>query len=196
MSTSSYAPALLAALALSLPVLGAYAQPVEPGKEGVLATFVAPEKNSRACFRRQYDEAHLKDHAKQKVTEMEFRLAYYIHVPDDAFPKGQRNYYFELLAKLRGQKQAKPLTASGECTVADGGQQIFCGVECDGGGVTVKHAGDGRILVDLQSIGRLRMTLDCGEDEENSVELTPGADDKRFLLSRLLDAECPTYDNW
>lgn len=169
------------------------AQPVEPGKEGELASFAPPTAGARACFRRQYDQAHLGAHPRQQVTEMEFRIAYYIHEPDEFSPKGQRNYYFEILAKLRGQKQS--LTAMGECTNAEGGD-IFCGVECDGGGVNVKRTDGGKVLVDLESLGRLRMTLGCGEDEADSIELTPGKDDKRFLLSRLPDAECPAYDSW
>lgn len=174
----------------------ATAQAIEPGNEGELASFIPPLAGARACFRRVYDAAHLKAHPKQAVTEMEFRLAYYIHDPDEFAPKGQRNYYFELQARLRGAKQKMPLSAMGECRPTADGKAIFCGVDCDGGGVNVKRSGDGNILVDLEAVGRLRMTSDCGEDEDNAFELTSGADDKRFLLSRLPDAECPAYDDW
>ncbi|WP_269931457.1 hypothetical protein [Aminobacter sp. HY435] len=172
------------------------AQAIEPGKEGELASFVSPQAGARACFRRVYDQAHLKGHPKQAVTEMQFRIAYYIHDPDEFAPKGQRNYYFQLLAKLRDTKQAKPLSAMGECSPTADGKAIFCGVDCDGGGVKVKRNDAGKILVDLEAIGRLRMTADCGEDEDNAFELTSGTDDKRFLLSQVPDSECPAYDDW
>lgn len=110
------------------------AQAIEPGKEGELASFAPPQAGARACFRRAYDRAHLKAHPKQAVTEMRFRIAYYIHEPDEFAPKGQRNYYFEVLAKLR--EQPKPLSAMGECRPTGDGKAIFCGVDCDGGGVT------------------------------------------------------------
>lgn len=185
------------ALILALPAAGhASAQAIEPGKEGELANFAPPEAGARACFRRVYDAAHLKAHPKQAVTEMDFRIAYYIHEPDEFAPKGQRNYYFQLIASLRDANQPKPLSAMGECRPTADGKAIFCGVDCDGGGINVKRSGDGQILVDLEAVGRLRMTADCGEDEDNAFELTPGKDDKRFLLSKAPDAECPAYDDW
>lgn len=190
-------PALSLALAFGLFVAGqAFAQAIEPGKEGELANFIPPQAGARACFGRVYDAAHLKNHPKQQVTEMQFRIAYYIHDPDEFAAKGQRNYYFQILARLRDAQQGKPLTAMGECSVADDGKSIFCGVDCDGGGVIVKRNGADKVLVDLEALGRLRMTLDCGEDEADAFELTPGADDKRFLLSKMPQAECPAYDDW
>lgn len=185
------------ALILGLSAGGhAAAQAIEPGKEGELTNFVPPQAGARACFRRIYDAAHLKAHPKQAVTEMEFRIAYYIHDPDEFAPKGQRNYYFELQARLRDAKPKTPLSAMGECRPTADGKAIFCGVDCDGGGVNVKRSGDGKILVDLEAVGRLRMTSDCGEDGDSAFELTSGTDDKRFLLSRRPDAECPAYDDW
>lgn len=172
----------------------AFAQAIPPGEEGELARILEPEPGARICYRRIYDAAHLKAHPRQTVTEMEFRLAYHRFEPDDAFPKGQRNYYFELRAKRRDETRA--LSAMGECGTREDGRTIFCGVECDGGGVGVKVADKpDSILVNLKAAGRLRMTAGCDEDEE-AVELLPGADDKVFLLNRVAEAECPAYDDW
>ena len=149
--------ALAAAVLASLPVT---TLAITTGEEGELANFVPPEDGARACFARTYDAEHLKNHPKQTVTEMQFRLTYYIHEPDEFSPQGQRNYYFELKARQKGQ--SRMLTAAGDCDPADGGKAIFCGVDCDGGGVTVSRTGDaGKILVDLRAVGRLRMTLSC-----------------------------------
>lgn len=175
----------------------AAAQPVDPGKEGELAKLVKPVPGARACFRRDYDARHLSQHPLQKVTHMEFRLTYFQHEPDAYYEQGQRNYYFELLARLRDQKTARPLSAMGECAPGRNDKAIFCGVECDGGGVVIRlRDRPDQLLVDLSASGRIRMTSDCGEDEENAVELEPGEDDRTFLLTKTAEADCPAYDDW
>jgi hypothetical protein len=166
----------------------AVAQPVEPGEEGDLALLVKPEHGARACFSRIYDAAHLNAHPRQTVTEMHFRLSYYKHEPDQNYPLAQRNYYFKLLAKRRGD--ADMLSSFGECTIYEG--KMGCGVDCDGGGVGLSRAGSGRILIDLTVMGRLRMTNGCGEGDY--VDLEPGEDDKTFLLGPT--AECPPFEEW
>lgn len=184
--------AMLAAAVLAPLPVAAFV--ITPGEEGELANFVPPEDGARACFARSYDAAHMAKHPRQTVAEMQFRLTYYVHEPDEFYPQGQRNYYFELKARQKGQSQI--LTAAGDCFLADGGKAIFCGVDCDGGGVTVSRTGDaGKILVDLTTAGRLRMTVSCDE-EEDAVELTPGEDDKTFLLTETPPAECPVYEDW
>lgn len=183
---------LLAASAFAALVLSASAGPVEPGKEGALATLVPPRDGARACYFRVYDAAHLAKHPRQKVTEMRFRLAYHVHEPDQFFPAGQRNYYFQLDARLRDQK--KMLSASGECMLQDG--QIFCGVECDGGGVMIDRSRRDRLLVDLESVGRIRMAPPCDDGEEEGYDLLPGEDDRTFLLDGDLASACPAYEDW
>lgn len=166
------------------------AQPVMPGEEGELVNFLPPEVGRRVCYARVYSQQHLAKHPKQKVAEIQFRLTYYRHEPDDYTPQGQRNYYFEVLARLRGQNDL--MTSMGECTPA--GSSIFCGVDCDGGGVNVTRRPPDKILVSLAEMGRLRMTNGC--DESDSVDLEAGEDDKEFLLTKTEDASCPPYDDW
>lgn len=187
----SFLALLLVAEATPLP---SHAQAIEPGREGQLAVLVRPKAGERACYARIYDKKHLDAHPHQKVTEMHFRLAYHVFPSDKFFPKGQRNYYFQLLARLHGR--SKPLKAIGECGPTQDGKGIFCGVECDGGGVMITPRDGGRLLVDLQSTGRIRMTEGCDDDEENGVELEPGRDDRTFLLSPAKPDECPAYEDW
>jgi hypothetical protein len=177
----------LLCVAVPAPVV---AQPVEPGKEGELANILPPEVGRRVCYSRRYDAAHLNSHPKQKVTEIQFRLAYYRHDPDENTPEGQRNYYFEVLARLRGQ--GKQLTSIGECTLYGG--KISCGVDCDGGGFVLTNRPPDKVLLGLSENGRLRMTDGC--DEEDSIDLEAGADDREFLLTRTDDASCPAYEDW
>jgi hypothetical protein len=177
-------------LAYVMPTVPAMAQPVEPGAEGELANLLPPEVGRRVCYARRYDAAHLNAHPQQKVAEIKFRLAYYRHDPDDYAPQGQRNYYFAVLARLRGQDET--LTSIGECVPFEG--QISCGVECDGGGFALTRRPPDKVLISLGDEGRLRMTRGC--DESDSVDLESGADDKEFLLTRTDDKSCPAYEDW
>ena len=177
-----------AALAAPLPL---FAQAIAPGEEGELANFLKPEAGKRICYARVYTQEHLAKHPKQKVTEIGFRLAYYRFPPDEFYPQGQRNYYFALTAKRRGNSRL--MTARGEC--GPNGNRIGCGVECDGGGVTVTRRPGDKILVSLGEGGWIRMTEGCDE-EENAVNLEAGEDDREFLLSRLPDSACPPYGAW
>jgi hypothetical protein len=172
--------------------LQAAAEPVEPGKEGELALILKPKPGAHACFRREYDNKHLAVHPKQTVTAMELRLAYHRHEPDTHYPQGQRNYYFDLIVKRRGKE--KTASGGGECT--SGADGIFCGVECDGGGFTLKRAKDGNsLVVDFGEMWGIRLTEGCGEDESDYTELKPGADDKSFRLDPSA-ANCPAYEAW
>lgn len=165
---------------------------VEPGKEGNLAEFVKPVPGERICFARTYDAAHLAKHPKQTVSAVRFNLAYVKHDPDQYRKDGQRNYYFQLEVRFRDRPK-KTFSTGGDCFPGDG--IIRCSVECDGGGVQVRWQKQPEtILIDLAATGRIRLD-NCG-GEENSVELTPGADDRTFLLTRLRSAACPIYEKW
>lgn len=167
----------------------AFAQAVAPGAEGPLKDILPPQPGTHICFARHYEAKHLARHPKQKVTDIKFRLAYYRHDPDDTYPEGQRNYYFALLAKRRGETQLA--TAFGECSSHDG--NIRCGVDCDGGGVTLEKSGEGVSLSFGDSWG-ISLTNECGSGDVAAPALEPGEDDKEFRLS--VDKECPSYDNW
>lgn len=168
------------------------AQPVPPGEEGELLAFLPPRHGEHACFARAYDSAHLAAHPDQTVTAMEFRIAYFRWESDDLYPLGQRNYYFALRAKRRGE--ASELTAMGECTPL--GEGIGCGVDCDGGGIRVSRDVDGTVLVDLGEDGRIRMTPGCGDEETGAIDLTSGKDDRWFRLDPVPGAQCQGYDDW
>ena len=60
---------------------------------------------------------------------------------------------------------------------------MWCGVECDGGGIYVEARADGDVLVDLETHGYIRMSGSCGSSDENGISaLESGKDDKLFLL--------------
>lgn len=182
---------LLACLAvLGLSVLPASPQPVEPGKEGELGKLLMPDPGKKICFARTYSADHLKKHPDQQVSEIKFYLTYYRHEPDKYAPQGQRNYYFALLAKLRGS--TKTLESGGECSA--NGARISCNVDCDGGGVRITPRPDGKLLVSFADADSyIRMSEGC-DAEENAIDLKPGSDDKEFLLAKT--EACPAYDDW
>jgi len=189
-------PRLVLAFALASLCLAAgplAAQPVEPGEERQIADLLPPVPGARICFARDYDETHLKAHPVQRVQSIGLRLAYYAHDPDEYYPRGQRNYYFELSAVLRND--GRELSTGGECVPTSDGSNVWCGVECDGGGVLIRRAASkGEILIDLESTGRIRMSEGC--DDEAGIDLEPGSDDKVFLLSEMPASSCPAYDDW
>lgn len=170
----------------------ALAQAIEPGKEGVLADLLAPTPGKHQCYARTYSKDHLEAHPNQKVAELKFQLAYHRHEPDEYFPKGQRNYYFRLIAKLRGS--SKSYTALGECSAS--GANVFCGVECDGGGVNIRSRPQGKLLVFFGRGDGIRLAEGCDPSEGDYVDLKPGIDDKEFLLSPVAGAACPAYEKW
>ena len=180
-------------LSLLAGCLAANAQAIEPGREGVLADILAPSPGKRICYGRTYSKDHLDAHPKQTVTDIKFQLTYYRHQPDVGYPKGQRNYYFRMLAKLRGS--SKTYTSLGECSAS--GSKIFCGVECDGGGVNIRTRPQGKLLVFFGDTDEIRMTGGCDEaDEGDSIQLKAGTDDKEFLLNPVAASACPAYEKW
>jgi hypothetical protein len=169
----------------------ASADTVAPGQEGELLKFLPPEPGKHICFARVYDADHLARHPKQKVTEIEFRLAYHRFDPDENFPAGQRNYIFEVLAKRRGDDSRA--TAFGECSPAS--QSISCSIDCDGGGMVAERVGKNEIRLSFGNYSYLRMS-GCGGGEADAADLVPGDDDKEFLLAETSPGECPAYDDW
>jgi hypothetical protein len=179
------------ALAAFFWTVGASADTVAPGEEGELLKFLPAEPAKHICFARAYSADHLARHPKQKVTEIEFRLAYHRFDPDEFFPAGQRNYYFEVLATLRGEPGQ--LTGFGECS--PDGDAISCSVDCDGGGIRAKRtATPGTVLLYFGGYDYLRMSGGC--DGGEGGELVPGEDDKEFLLTERAAESCPAYEDW
>jgi len=170
----------------------ASADQVQIGREGLLAEIVRPIPGEKACFQRVYDATHLRRHPNQKVTAVVFRLRYYKHSGDKQDPDGQRFYYFDLGARVKGRPRL--LRAAGECNA--GATGIRCGVDCDGGGVDVSYSRSGdKLLISFSKlVPRLRMTESCGDDESApTYELIPGLDDKSFQLARADAAACRVF---
>ena len=85
---------------------------------------------------------HLSQHPKQTVTELILFLRYVTLGEDEATLIAEKDghtekqyfrYDFTLAAKVKDRTGT--LYASGDCASAEG---IGCGVDCDGGGITIE----------------------------------------------------------
>lgn len=181
----------LLALFLLVPVC-ASAQEAKPS--ALIGAIVPAEPEARACFVREYTDEHHKAHPAQTVAAMEFRLTWHVfQVEEGAEPFS--GYQFQMSVKRRDSGTEQ--TGSGPCMEQNG--KIFCGVECDGGGVYLKKREDGSVLVSFDDMWGIRLLGSCGDDEEadaNTVTLEPGKDDKAFRLDPLPVSQCPAYDAW
>jgi hypothetical protein len=154
---------------------------------------VHTETDVLGCFVRTYDKAHLAEHPDQLVTAV--RL--HIYHPPPA--KGLADTLMDLEVKVRGRNVT--LTTSGICRreePPDTWQRphlkhlpppdaLWCGVECDGGGIGVASRGDHAMMY----LGGIRVSLkgpSCG-DESDEV-LYGNKDDHVFRLNRVNEREC------
>lgn len=145
------------------------------------------KKKSYACFVRRYDAAHLAAHPLQKVNGMK------LLVTAEKDPEAEAlQYSFRLGVTFRHRRGH--FDSSGSCgspmssEVSADKLQIGCGVDCDGGGVSIEMAKtDSAVLVRLE---RVRIWQNNKPDEEDGLALEGGADDRVFRLDRADLEEC------
>jgi hypothetical protein len=154
----------------------------------------APKPKGYACFVRRYDAAHMAQHPLQKVTVMKLLISAEM-VPDDKVFE----YSFRLGVNFRDRPG--DFDSSGDCGHAaaakvpddadtiPSGVDMSCGVDCDGGGVTVSLANkDASVIV--KPLERIRIWKGKDPDESAATALNAGADDKIFRLDRTKLDEC------
>jgi hypothetical protein len=134
---------------------------------------------AHACFVRRYTKAHLASHPDQNVTTM---LAY-VGKQEGPDP------YYSVSLQVNFRQLNKPFQVSGSCSQNDKGA-LACGVECDGGSLSVRVKNEQSILVDIPESVRL---FDPSAGDE-SADLPKGArfgsDDKLFRLDRTELSDC------
>jgi len=145
------------------------------------------KKKSYACFVRRYDAAHLAAHPLQKVNGMK------LLVTAEKDPEAEAlQHSFRLGVTFRHRRGH--FDSSGSCggpmssEVSADKLHIGCGVDCDGGGVSIEMAKtDKSVLVRLE---RVRIWQNNKPDEEDGLALEAGADDHVFRLDRADLEEC------
>lgn len=164
---------------------------LQPGFDKRLLELAPAVDKAESCYLRQYDDAHLKEHSKQRVEAIGLCVAVERMEPEEKGAPIRYIYNFDFAAKLKGR--AKVAKTGGECGFSHmppeeqkriAGKPIWCGVDCDGGGVTVEpRKGGAELIVRLD---RIRVSTECGggDDQSNSFDITGGVDDKVFLLAK------------
>jgi hypothetical protein len=186
-------------LALSTPALHAEGAAQDPPKatpkaaasdDFVARLFGGPvsrDKKTYACFTRAYDPEHLTEHPQQKVNAMKLLLTAE-KVPEDP----EMNYSFRLGVKYRNK--SGNYDSSGDCghgKILDektNEAMLGCGVDCDGGGISVLLGKDDKSA--LVKLERIRIWRDNNYDEDAASALVAGADDKEFRLDRAALKDC------
>jgi hypothetical protein len=136
-----------------------------------------------ACFVRRYDAAHLRQHPKQKVSQMK------LLVSAETKPGEQASYAYKIGVQFRN----KPGDFDGGSFCShyadDDGKNIrfSCDVECGGGGIEVALSKDDKaVIVHLEAIALWNRKHPDGDSDS----LQGGADDKVFRLERVDAKEC------
>jgi hypothetical protein len=139
-----------------------------------------PTPASRACFVRHYDAEHLGRHPRQNVKDLMILVGLQ---PIEG--EKTTNYAFQLSAHF--VKLAARMESGGSCGDAKG-DHIACGVDCDGGGITIRPSVDGKVVT--ASAERIRVWRAGTSPEETAQDLDVGGDDKVFRLERADLSEC------
>ncbi len=182
---------LLTAAVATLPALAGPAVADEQQDETDFAKRVFADTLDKpteyACFTRHYDAQHLAQHPLQKVSVMK------LLVSAERDPEDKKlAYSFRLGVNFRNRPG--DFDSSGDCAhlTGDGAAKekidFGCGVDCDGGGISINLAQDNAsVIVKLESI---RIWKGKDYDEDAATSLKAGADDKVFRLDRTNMNDC------
>lgn len=134
-----------------------------------------------ACFIRSYTKAHLASHPDQNVTAM---MAF---VSRQDGPDG----YYATSLQVNFRQLIKPFQVSGSCSESsDGKHSLSCGVECDGGSLSVRVKNEQSILVDIPESVRIFDPSASDEFADLPKRARFGSDDKLFRLDRAALSDC------
>ena len=183
MNSRFFAGAVAATIFIAQISVGSPAKATNDGDayaKRLFADHFAAEGKSYACFVRLYDAAHLAGHPAQKVRAMMLLVSAEI-VPEDK----QRNYAFQLGVEFHGKTDM--FTTGGSCghvmesDVSADKLHIGCGVDCDGGGISIEMAsGDKSTIVRLNEVA----IWNSNKPDDERTSLSAGADDGMFQLDR------------
>jgi hypothetical protein len=177
---------LLAAFAVVLIGMGGAARaddepkPLDPKFAANLFAGKVEKNRNYACFVRVYDAAHLARHRLQKVKAM--KLLVNAETDEES---AQLKYSFRLgvnFVNRQGNFDSSGDCGAGLATIAgDSKAQIGCGVDCDGGGISIELTKDNKAT--LVRLERIRIWKN-NKPEDEGLDLSGGADDRIFRLDR------------
>ena len=135
---------------------------------------------AHACFVRRYTKAHLASHPDQNVTTMHA----YVSKQEGADP------YYSINLQVNFRQIKKPFQVSGSCSENAETGALGCGVECDGGSLSVRVKNEQSILVDIPDSVRLFDPSAGDEFADLPQGARFGSDDKLFRLDRTELSDC------
>jgi hypothetical protein len=151
------------------------------------------DKPIHACFTRVYDPGHLAQHPKQNVRTM------LLLVTGNAESGADPNYQLGLGVTFR--KSGTHFESGGECGAihgdgaAPGSSNVaHCGVDCDGGSISVAIRDEKSVLVSIPAGARLWRAGSDG-DPSGDARKRFGADDKLFRLDKAALTQCLNLAN-
>ncbi len=183
----------LTALAMFGVLAGSAARADDDGKtkaefiKRLFAGDVVKGKKSYACFVRRYDAAHLARHPQQKVAALKLLVTAEIDEETQ-----QPLHAFRMGVKFRDKPDN--FDTGGSCGHADvsetpsGQPRLGCGVDCDGGGLSIELSADNKSTV--VRLERIALWNNSKPDDDERPSLEAGADDAVFRLDRAALALC------
>ena len=159
-------------------------------KQSAMEKILAPQPGRKACYHRVYEARHLREHPRQKISEMTFLLRVEgLDATGARVLKNPDHIVYQFALSLRRRNDERPLRTSGDCS---GGMVAECVVDCDGGGVTLENSLQaGGLTVLLQGEG-IAFGNDC--DTTRGYFVGPGSDDKIFDLKPAPLTECQSLE--
>jgi len=161
------------------------------GQANPMEAYFNGEKNS--CFARTYSKDHLKKHPRQQVSYIAVD-----HLIDKKTARESLQQYVEtngsfgMGIRVRFRDSGQNWSEALYCERV--GDHLRCGVECDGGGLTIHARGKDKILIKTEKFGfRVMADGGCGDagDGDDTVRyINRKSDDKVFLLWRVNESEC------
>lgn len=136
--------------------------------------------SAHACFVRRYTKAHLASHPHQNVTAM---LAY-VSKQDGADP------YYSVNLEVNFRQLKKPFQVSGSCSENAETGALGCGVECDGGSLSLRVKNEQSVLIDIPESVRLFDPSASDEFADLPKGARFGSDDRLFRLDRTQLSDC------
>lgn len=150
-----------------------------PVEAGELDHILAPIPGTSACWARTYTDAHLARHPRQKTTAIRFALSY---TRAGHHREGEGEYSFSIGVTTRERTGFE----GGLCQSDERGD-VICGIDCDGGALSLRRSGsEGAIFVSIET-GGIRLT-ECAGETAFTFDAEP--DDRLFLLHPAPAADC------
>jgi hypothetical protein len=146
----------------------------------------SPKAKTYACFVRRYDADHLARHPHQKVTSMKLLFTSELFEGNTELER-----HFRLGVTFRHKRGT--YDSSGSCNhfrPEDAKDEIRfgCGVDCDGGGISIAMGKEDKSTI--VRLSRVRIWQNNKPDEEAGDELVAGKDDAIFRLDRTELEDC------